>query len=163
MSETNLPAGSLPYVLPMFLFSCTFSSPPLLSLLAWLCFLCSHLLTHLLLVDWGTYLSVSVCTCWRGLLAAKPGLHSSRKTDKWNPVFFGHRGARQRESWRSTGQPQAALRDKRFGDRVQPSAANLRLPLLLQQAMEFLSGAPWGFLRLLINLKQCRSKVIGER
>ena len=96
-------------------------------------------------------------------LAVEPGLHSSRKTDRWNPVFFAHRGARQRESWRSTGQPQAALREKGFGDRVQPSAANLRLPLSLQQAMEFLSGAPWGSPRLLINLKQCRSKIIGER
>lgn len=96
-------------------------------------------------------------------LAVKAGLPSSRKIDKWNPEFFAHRGVRQRDSWRSTGQPQAALREKGFGDRVQPSAANLRLPLSLQQAMEFLSGAPWGSSKLLINLKQCRSKIIGER
>ena len=68
MSENSLPAGSLPYVLPMFLlFSCAFSSLPLLSLLAWLCFFCSHLLAHLLPVDWGTYLPVLVCIGWRGL------------------------------------------------------------------------------------------------
>ena len=49
------------------LFSRTFSSPPLLSLPAWLCFFCPHLLAHLLLVDWGTYLPESACTGWRGL------------------------------------------------------------------------------------------------
>lgn len=130
VSENNLPAGSLPWC------SCC-SHVPSLPLLPGSA---SSALIFWPISSWSTGECIFLCQpaqagggC-RGL-AVKAGLPSSRETDKWNPEFFAHRGARQRDSWRSTGQPQAALRGKGFGDRVQPSAANLRLPLSL----------PWNF------------------
>lgn len=103
----------------------------------------AHLLTHLLLAL-GNLPSCVSLHMLEGAGSETRLTQQQENRQVESSVLFWSQGSEAEGVLRSTGQPQAALRDKRFGDRVQPSAANLRLPLF-QQAMEFLSGA-WGLL-----------------
>lgn len=99
----------------MYLLFPSFSSP--------LCQALLHLLSRpvLLLVNWGTSLSVSV---WRWLEWNQVHTAAGEK-GRWDSVASAQRGARLQEAWGSTGQCWPASRRRGSGDRAQWSAANL--------------------------------------
>lgn len=123
-------------------FSCTFSSFLFFPFLAWLC------LPLLSSSDPsppgrpGTYLPVSVCTCWRGCWQWNQAYTAGKQTSGIQcSLVTRERGRGVLEKYRPT--PGSIKRQKIWGQSSAISCQS-QTPLLLQQAMEFLS-VPLGF------------------
>lgn len=103
---------------------------------------CFFALSHsgLLLVNWGTYVSVSVWKWLQGIGSETRFTLWQEKKGEWNPGTSAQRGTRLKEVWRSTGQCWPAVGRKGFGERAQWSAANLSFPASHRVFTQVLSG-----------------------